>query len=192
MCDFGAPIQTHNNTIRFSVSYEDGQASLNGATGINWWTPSVLGSTLILGMTLVSNNTIPVIGPLESGGGSYPNVSVLSSALLSLGAVGSEWGSPVLNFVPAPPSANLSGNQYWSSPSPLVFTWGYTNYSSLSEFRNSTGQEKGPHGENTGSDADPGLSTSGAFFQDCVLWLPHYPAIPNSDTLDVIRGFSGC
>ena len=192
VCDFGAPIRTRYNTYRFSVSFEDGQDSLNGATGVNWYTPSVLTDTLVLGNTLVTSNTIPVVETFPQAGSSYPGILLQQNAFLALGSIGPQWGAPAIDFSAVPPGIRLSGNQYWAAPAPLVLSFGSANYSSLAAFREATGQETGPGGEPTGSDADPGLATTGAFFQTCVDWQPRFPAIPNSPALDAIRGFSGC
>ena len=188
VCDFGAPIVSRNNTIRYSVSFEDGLASLNGATGVNWWTPTMLADTYVLVNTLVSSNAVPVVAPLDTP--ALPNISLVRNVLMSLGQGGT---GPAVAFAAPPQGVRLSGNQYWAAPGPLALSWGGHSYPTLAAFRAATGQETGPSGAPTGSDADPGLSTAGAFFESCVAWKTgYYPTIPNSPALDAIRGFSGC
>ena len=184
---------TRNNSVRFYVSLEDGLTSMNGATGVNGWTPSVLAGTTVLGSTLVSGSGVPVVAPLASGAGTYVNISLLRNALLALGGSSAATAGVPVDFAAIPAGARLSGNEYWSAPpAPLSLRWGGASYATLSAFRAATGQEVGPGGVPTGSDADPGLSTAGGFFQTCVDWQPGYPPIPNSPTLDALRGFSGC
>ena len=54
------------------------------------------------------------------------------------------------------------------------------------------GEEIDAAGEPTGYDENPQLNMSSVFFQSCVRWKPTYPSLPNSPTLDRIRGFNGC
>jgi hypothetical protein len=189
VCDFGAPIVTHNNTVRYSVSYNDGLSSLNGATGLNFWTPSVLADTLVVGNTFISSNSVPIIAPTSSGE-QYPGISLLANALISLGP---SPGSSPIDFGSAPPGALLRGNEYWTAPpASLSIKWAGVTFSSLAAFRNATGQETNADGSPAGSDSDPRLAYNSSFFQSCVPWLAAYPALPNSPKLDAIRGFGGC
>jgi hypothetical protein len=188
VCDFGAPITTRNNTVRYSVSYSDGVSSLNGATGLNWWTPTVLSDTLVIGNTFISSNSVPIVAPLNSGSGAYPNSSLLDNALLSLGP-----GAPPISFAIAPPGALLRGNEYWTAPpGVLAIQWAGETFSTLAAFRAATGQERAADGSPVGSDSDPHLIQNTTFFQSCVNWLEEYPFIPNSPALDSLRGFAGC
>lgn len=187
VCSFGGPRPVANNTIQYSVSLGDGTSSLNGASGFNLYTPDTLANTTLVGNTLVATNGVPVVGTTPSGNPAV-GVALDRNVLLALG------GGPVaaLGTPQTPEAAALSGNEYWAT-GPWELTWGGVTYTSLQAFRAGTGQEEGPGGAPTGSAADPGVSTAGAFFQSCVQWDPEvYPRIPNSPSMDALRGFSGC
>lgn len=194
VCQFGSNIRpTANNTIRYSVSYNDGGACSNGASGLNFFSPdATLSGTAVVGLTIVGGNTTPpLVAPLNSYSAPFYNTLISSNAFLALGAAGR---GAIIDFdVPGGlPGLNFSGNAYWSASVPLDLLYDGASYPTLAAFRKATGQETGAQGQATGSDADPGLLFNTTFFQACVNWDESYPTIPNSPALDALRGFAGC
>ena len=196
LCSFGGPMRAENLTVRYSVSYGDGEKCGNGAAGVNLYTPDSLTNLSIVGNTLVSlpgaGPLVPLIAPLDAGNRAS-GFSVQRNALLALN------GAPTVSM-PAnqlPSGAVFRGNAYWArSPAPpSLVEWAGKSFSTLAAFRSATGQEPAAGG---GSDSDPQLSTSGAFFRSCVPWWSAsettggFPALPNSASLDALRGFDGC
>ena len=192
VCSFGGPDATVNNTVRYSVSYNDGRVSGNGAAGVNFFTPDALAGLAIYGNTLVSSHpTLPLLAPTPFGVPAS-RVSIASNALLALN------GAPLLAMPPAqsPAGVAVSGNAYWGGRAgAFAVQWQGMAYASLEAFRAGSGQERTPQGAPTGSDSDPHAAPS-AFFAPCVPAAPAgeaaIPSIPNSPVLDAMRGFSGC
>ena len=187
LCSFGGPRPAVNLTVRFSVSFDDGERSDNGATGLNLYTPDSLTNIVAHGNTFVSHGgpRTALVAPFAYG---KPASGFLleSNALLALG------GGPLLSMPTAQLAADsrILGNAFWAgSPGAFEVDWAGKTYTNLAAFRLGTGQEAPAAG---GSDADPGLSNDGAFFQSCVQWPEGAPALPNSPALDRLRGFSGC
>jgi hypothetical protein len=193
VCSYGGPAPTRNNTVRFSVSLNDGAGSGNGAAGVNFYTPDSLAGLLVQGNTLVSAAPrLPLLGPTPFGAPAS-GVRLLGNALLALA------GAPLLSVpqqqLPASPPALVRGNAYWGgSAGAFEVAWGGATYASLAALRAGAGLEEGAGGAPTGSDADPGLVLS-AWFEACVPPPPlgsALPLLPNSPALDALRGFSGC
>ena len=192
LCSFGGPLPATNLTIRYSVSVGDGDRSANGAAGVNFYTPDTLVGISIYGNTLISatSQSPPLIAPTASGPPS-DSVHLTSNALMALG------GAPVLDYPSAqlPRRITVMGNAYWAgSLTALSILWGGVRYTSLASFRAATGLEP-PSA--AGTDSDPQLTGGGHFFEKCVAaWADDsgcaYPDIPNSPSLDAIRGFAGC
>lgn len=186
VCSFGGPMPTLNNTVRYSVSLGDGTGSSNGVTGVNFFTPDTLAGTTVVGNTLVTSSSLPLLGPTPFGAPSEGLV-VGRNAFLSLPPPTSPTGLLVsFPLSQLPSRVAFSGNQYWAvDVEDWAVMWGGNKYTSLAAWKNATHQEMG------GTQADPGVQPS-FFFSSCVPWWPEPIAIPNSPSLDALRGFSGC
>ena len=95
--------------MRFCVSFNDGLASLNGATGVNFYSPdTTMANTTVRGNTLIAHTTWPVLAPAP-GTVSFGAVLVTSNAVLAMGV------GALVNFDVPQQSMNFSGNAYWSA-----------------------------------------------------------------------------
>jgi hypothetical protein len=195
ICQFsGSARETFNNTVRFSVSYNDGLSVDEPSAGLNFYTPGPpLNSMQIQGNTFVVKNEKTIVRPMT--GGDLANLQLVNNAFLSLGGEGTTIDFSSLTLGQAS-NVNVSGNAYWSSKEGTMrIIWaGGNSYSSLSAFRAATGEEETKSGVPTGSDSDPQLVNGTNWFASCLPWLQSsfLPDIPNSAILDELRGFSGC
>jgi hypothetical protein len=159
VCQFGGNVlPTVNNTISYSVSYNDTLLAVNTASGLNLYSPDgSMCNTLVTGNTFFANGSSSIVAQ-AAGDAPFRNTMVTNNAFISFGA------APFVGF-PAPPSGiNFSGNAYWSVAEDPVYLWDGSSYRSLADFRSASGQEKQADGTPTGTDADPDLSSS-TFFQ---------------------------
>jgi len=192
VCSFGGAAATRNNTVRFSVSLDDGNVCGNGATAFNFYTPDTLVGVAAYGNTFVSTRggVSPLVAPTPFGA-SAALVSLSGNALLALG--GAELMRAPPGQVPDRPSVN--GNAFWSgSVASFAVSWAGATYTSLAALRAGTGLERDASGNPTGTDADPQAVLS-QWFSACVPPLPSgaaLPSLPDSPALDAVRGFSGC
>jgi hypothetical protein len=197
LCSFGGPRPSVNLTVRNSVSYGDGERSANGAAAVNFYTPDTLTNMTVEGNTLVSlpgsaGPRTPLVAPTVAGNRG-DGFALRRNALLALN------GAPPLSMPAAqlPAHTDVEGNAYWAPGAASLVEWAGADYATLAAFRAATGQEPPAAG---GTDADPGLTTDGNFFRDCVPWWDGasngadggFPALPNSPVLDSVRGFAGC
>jgi hypothetical protein len=194
LCQFSNNVlPTANNTVRYSVSFEDNLASTDAAGGLSFYTPTSLDNMNIYGNTFYTSKQIPSIAVIASKSGGLSQISITGNAIISSGGV------PMVNFpigqgVRGGKKGNVvtfEGNAYWASNATFVYEFNGCTYASLSAWRNATGEEKTPNGQPTGMDTDPGIVWNTGFFQSCVSWQAGFPALPNSVILDGIRNFNG-
>lgn len=194
ICDFsGSARSTFNNTVRYSVSFNDALSVDEPAAGLNFYTPGMpLNSMSIQGNTFVVKNYKTVVRPMT--GGDLSGLQLINNAFLALGGQGATIDFSALTLAQAT-TINVSGNSYWANEAGMMrIIWaGGNSYSSLSSFRSSTGKEETSTGVPTGSDSDPQLLNGTNWFASCLPWYQKsLPDIPNSPLLDELRGFKGC
>lgn len=192
VCQFGGYVRpTTNNTVRYSVSINDTQTSINAATGLNFYTPDAsLAGVTVTGNTFIGTSASQRPQAALSGGAPLINVTLAANAFLSLGSA----PGATLSLPPMPALA-ANGNAYW----PPLWQYDGVDYSSLPAFRAGSGLEVAANGAPTGTAADPMATwaASGGFFAGCIPWaleqdILALPSLPNSPLWDSIRGFSGC
>ena len=131
VCQFADNVMpTRNNTVRFSVSIYDGQASLNGATGLNFFSPdNTLTHTHAYGNTFISTDSWALVAPAP-GSAPFAYTLIERNALVAMAT------APQLSFeLGALDGLNFSGNAYWSVAGTLAYDWNGAVYTSLAAFR---------------------------------------------------------
>lgn len=135
-----------NNTIRYNISQNDGREHDHG--GIQVWN----GGSGIDNLQIY-NNTI-YISPASTGLPSavriiynVNNVNFYNNIFITRGGV------DLINTYQAS-GFSFMGNNYYTEDGQFRITWGATNYTTYSEWRDSTGQET-LYGTNVGSDINP-------------------------------------
>lgn len=193
VCSFGGASPTVNNTVRYSVSLDDGGASGNGAAAFNTYTPDSLAGVAVYGNTFVTTRRgSPPLVSSTPYGARASRFQLSNNALLALG--GDALLAGPLPQLPKP--VNVTNNAWWGgSAAAFAASWAGVEYASLAALRAGAGLERDATGAPTGTDADPGATPS-AWFAACVPPAPEggppLPAVPNSPALDAVRGFAGC
>eukprot|EP01006_Ploeotia_vitrea_P016854 TRINITY_DN47771_c0_g2_i1.p1 TRINITY_DN47771_c0_g2~~TRINITY_DN47771_c0_g2_i1.p1 ORF type:complete len:560 (+),score=54.50 TRINITY_DN47771_c0_g2_i1:38-1717(+) len=202
-----------NNTIRYCVSYHDGQFGETAGI-VLWEDPSeqntevgnhVYGNTVITGKAeanrywkgreckawnfcLVNGKPSGLEYPWYNAVTSFRNTTVMSNLFLVSD------GLPSLSFRTSyPKSLKLDHNAYYTMGDPFSFQWGQ-NMSRLTTgwdtFKKLSGFEK--HG--TWSETAPqNVTWKSQFFNNCVKWESYYPLLPEAAAFTQARGgFGGC
>ena len=140
-----------NNTVRYNISQNDGRKNSYG--GIETY-GNVSGDSIY-------NNTVYMSKP--SSGTPFPlEVYTLGSGLTTIRnnifEVGSGLSSVAyVSYAPSTSSLEMQSNDYY----PMSVYYGSTNYTSLSNFQSSTGQEKNS-GSSIGFAVNPDLTNAGS------------------------------
>jgi hypothetical protein len=159
--------RSDNNTVRYNISESDSRR--NSYSGIY-----VGGDMTNSSHTEVYNNTIYMNLPSQ---GTAAAMIVQGSVHARNNILQTAGGVPILDVFSPGSDTIFQGNDYWSSSSNFVISWGSTNYPSLVAWRNNTGQEK-LNGQNVGLQDNPLLNNPG-----------HGGTIGNADELDDLTAY---
>jgi hypothetical protein len=146
------------NVIRYNVSQNDGRK--NGRAGIQIW-GNVTNAAIYNNTSYISygtSNTAAFYAHDSGTNGLEPrNVQIRNNIFYATG------GAKVLNLasgVASKGSLSFIGNCYYSGSGSFKIQWGSATYTSLTNWRNSKGQEK-LNGAATGYQGDPKLNNAG-------------------------------
>lgn len=159
LCQYAGAPAMHDLTVRYNISVNDARQDNKGALQV--WSTGANGG---IQRAAIYNNTVLLSPPAD---GSSPKVIYICSdgfSDLSLrnNVLQSTGGLLVLSTV-CTTGLRLEGNCYWNATQ-FALDWNGTQYTNLSAWRATTGQEKLQGGRATGLQADPNLLSSDPTF----------------------------
>jgi hypothetical protein len=143
----------YGNTVRYNISQNDGRK--NGYGGITVWN----GGSGIKN-SRIYNNTVYMSPPTSGSPAAISILSPTQDVHVRNNIFITKGGLKLASVASGQKGILFQGNNYWSSGGSFAIKWGPNTYTSLSSWRNSTGQEK-IGGVNSGFNVDPRLTNPG-------------------------------
>jgi hypothetical protein len=153
LCQFTGARTWGKNSVRYNISQNDARRNVYGAvtfTGGTGLANAILEQNTLYVSASKTGGTASGVRITSSG----PGIKVRNNIIQTAG------GAPVVDAASSSNSVAFNGNDYWSSGSSLRIRWGSSQYSSLPNWRSSTGREKSGSAL-TGLSVDPRLSAAG-------------------------------
>lgn len=143
-----------NNVVRYNISQNDARHRSHGGLQAYNIGPALLDSHFINntvymdpGSDILSNGVVLITGPVS-------NLTFRNNIFISTN------GTTMIK-AKSTKGVTFQGNEYWTSGGPMKITWGSTNFTSLSSWISSKGQEK-LNGSIVAINSDPMLVAPGA------------------------------